>query len=127
MRDSGLLHSLLGLRNADDLSGHPSTGASWEGFVVEQVCARLPSHAAVSFYRTAAGAELDLIVEIGQPRFGIEAKFSSAPKVTKGFWHACEDVGVERAFVVAPVRDGYPLAANVEVVSPLGLPLDRLG
>ena len=125
VRDSGLLHSLLGLRSNEDLSGHPSTGASWEGFVVEQVCGRLPSHATVSFYRTAAGAELDLIIEIGQRRFGIEAKFSSAPKVTKGFWHACEDVGVERAYVVAPVRDGYALAPNVDVVSPLDLPLER--
>lgn len=125
VRDSGLLHSLLGLRSNDDLSGHPSTGASWEGFVVEQVCGRLPSHATVSFYRTAAGAELDLIVEIGQRRIGIEAKFSSAPKVTKGFWHACEDVGVERAYVVSPVRDSYALATNVDVVSPLDLPLDR--
>ena len=113
----------LGLRAVDDLLGHPSTGASWEGFVVEQVCSRLDPASQVSFYRTAAGAELDLVVETGSRKIGIEVKFSSAPKVTKGFWQACEDVGVDRAYVVAPVREGWTMAANVEVVSPIDLPL----
>ena len=56
----------------------------------------------------------------------MEAKFSSAPKVTRGFWQACEDVGVERAYVVAPVREGFPLSADVDVVSPLDIPFDRI-
>ena len=123
VRDSGLLHHLLNIREVDDLLGHPSTGASWEGFVVEQVCGRLDPASLVSFYRTAAGAELDLVVETGSRKIGIEVKFSSAPKVTKGFWQACEDVGVDRAYVVAPVREGWAMAANVEVVSPIDLPL----
>jgi predicted AAA+ superfamily ATPase len=125
LRDSGLLHALLGIADADALSGHPAAGASWEGFVVEQVCARLPAHVPVSFYRTAAGAELDLVVEAGGERIGVEAKLSSAPTVTRGFWQACRDVGVSRAFVVAPVREGWPLSDTVEVVSPLELPIDR--
>jgi hypothetical protein len=119
LRDSGLLHALLGVRNADDLSGHPAAGASWEGFVVEQVCARLPADAPVCFYRTAAGAELDLVVELGGRRIGIEAKLSSAPKVARGFWQACEDVGVHEAWVVAPVREGWPIGESARVVSPL--------
>ena len=123
VRDSGLLHHLLNIREVDDLLGHPSTGASWEGFVVEQVCGRVDPASLVSFYRTAAGAELDLVVETGSRKIGIEVKFSSAPKVTKGFWQACEDVGVDRAYVVAPVREGWAMAANVEVVSPIDLPL----
>jgi predicted AAA+ superfamily ATPase len=125
LRDSGLLHALLGLADADALAGHPGAGASWEGFVIEQVCARLPAHVPVSFYRTAAGAELDLVIEAGGTRIGVEAKLSSAPTVTKGFWQACEDVGVSQAWVVAPVRDGWPIGDGVEVVSPLALPVER--
>ena len=119
VRDSGLLHSLLGIREVNDLLGHPSTGASWDGFCIEQICSRLPDGAMVSFYRTAAGAELDLLVEHGQKKTGIEIKFSSAPKVSKGFWQACEDVGVHHAYVMAPVREGWAMADNVDVVSPL--------
>ena len=122
VRDSGLLHHLLGIREVNDLLGHPSTGASWEGFVVEQICGQVSSDTQVSFYRTAAGAELDLVLEVGQRKIGIEIKFSSAPKVSKGFWQACEDVGVDHAYVVAPVRSGWPMAESVDVVSPLELP-----
>lgn len=122
VRDSGLLHYLLGLREVNDLLGHPSTGASWEGFCVEQICNQLPVGATVSFYRTVAGAELDLVVEKGDEKIGFEIKFSSAPKVTKGFWQACTDVGVSRAYVVAPVQEGWKMAGNVDVVSPACLP-----
>ncbi len=129
VRDSGLLHHLLGLRDVNDLLGHPSIGASWEGYVIEQICGllgsqfggQLGSDSLVSFYRTAAGAELDVVVETGQRRIGFEIKFSSAPKVTKGFWSACTDVGVSRAYVVAPVREGWPMADGVEVISPTAL------
>ena len=82
----------------------------------------MPDGATASFYRTAAGAELDLVVEHAGRKLGFEIKFSSTPKLTKGFWQACEDVGVHRAYVVAPVREGWPMADNVEVVSPLQLP-----
>jgi uncharacterized protein len=122
VRDSGLLHYLLGMRTVNDLLGHPSTGASWEGFVVEQICSQLDGGSQVSFYRTSAGAELDMVIETGGKKIGVEIKFSSAPKPTKGFWQACEDVGVERAYVVAPVREGWPMAANVDVVPPVHLP-----
>ena len=121
VRDSGLLHYLLGIREVNDLLGHPSTGASWEGFVVEQVCGLVAPHQQISFYRTAAGAELDLVIESGSHKIGIEIKFSGAPKVTKGFWQACEDVGVDRAYILAPVREGYPFAANVDVLPVHGL------
>ena len=123
LRDAGLLHALLGIRDAEALSGHPAAGASWEGFVVEQVCARLPAGASVSFYRTAAGAELDLVVESGGRRIGIEAKLSSAPTVTRGFWQACEDVGVDEAWVVAPVREGWAIGDRARIVSPLDVPI----
>ena len=122
VRDSGLLHYLLGMRNVHDLMGHPNTGASWEGFCIEQICNHLPTGASVSFYRTAAGAELDVVVETGRETTGFEIKFSSAPKVSKGFWQACEDIGVHKAYVVAPVQEGWTMPNNVQVVSPLDIP-----
>jgi uncharacterized protein len=122
VRDSGLLHALLGIATLDDLAGHPVAGHSWEGFVIEQIIAALPPLASFGFYRTAAGAELDLVVEHAGRRIGYEIKLSSAPKPTRGFWNACEDLGVAQAYVVAPVSESYPLAGNVEVVSPLALP-----
>jgi uncharacterized protein len=119
LRDSGVLHALLGLATVQDLQGHPIAGASWEGFVVEQVAAALPPDAQLGFYRTAAGTELDLVIEQGTRKLGVEIKFSSAPKPTKGFWQALQDLQVDRAFVVAPVTRRYPLAEGVEVI-PVG-------
>jgi predicted AAA+ superfamily ATPase len=123
VRDSGLLHYLLGMRNVHDLMGHPNTGASWEGFCIEQICNHLPTGASVFFYRTAAGAELDVVVETGRETTGFEIKFSSAPKVSKGFWQACEDIGVHKAYVMAPVQEGWAMAKDVQVVSPLDIPM----
>lgn len=116
VRDSGLLHALLGLATVRQLQGHPVAGASWEGFVVEQVAAALPPGAQIGFYRTAAGAEIDMVIETPSAKIGIEIKFSSSPKPTKGFWQALQDLAIERAFVVAPVERRYPLASGVEVL-----------
>jgi predicted AAA+ superfamily ATPase len=121
LRDSGILHALLGIQTLDDLNGHPVAGLSWEGFVIEQILAALPPLTTAGFYRTAAGAELDLVGEVAGKRIGFEIKLSTAPTVTKGFWNACEDLGVSRAYVVAPVLESYPLAENVEVISPMML------
>ena len=125
VRDSGLLHSLLGIGEVNDLLGHPGTGASWEGFCIEQICGLLPADAQVSFYRTAAGAELDLLVERGSRRLGFEIKFSATPQLTRGFWQACGDLGLECAYVVAPVEQGWPMKSatgcRVEVVGPTAL------
>ena len=116
VRDSGVLHALLGLASVRDLQGHPVAGASWEGFVVEQVAAALPAGAQMGFYRTAAGTELDVVVEHKGRKLGIEIKFSAAPKPLKGFWQALQDLDIHQAWVVAPVARRYPLAANVDVV-----------
>ena len=127
VRDSGMVHALLGIADIDALQGHPVAGASWEGFVIEQVAALMPADATLSFYRTAAGTELDAVIERGSRRIGIEVKFSSAPKPTRGFWQALEDLGVEQAYVVAPVAEPYPLARNVEVIPVTQLTPQRLG
>ena len=118
VRDSGLLHALLGIETLDELGGHPVAGLSWEGFMIEQIIAAAPPLASVGFYRTAAGSELDLVVETGGQRIGFEIKLSAAPKVTRGFWTACEDLNVKRAYVVAPVHAAFPLSAEVEVIPP---------
>ena len=116
LRDSGVLHALLGIATVQHLQGHPIAGASWEGLVVEQVAAALPADAHLSFHRTAAGAELDLVIERGARKVGVEIKFSSAPKPAKGFWQSLQDLQIDRAFVIAPVSRRYPLAEGVEVV-----------
>ncbi|NBW25992.1 MAG: DUF4143 domain-containing protein, partial [Betaproteobacteria bacterium] len=109
VRDSGLLHALLHITDLNALAGHPSAGASWEGLVVEHLCALAPPGADIGFYRTAAGAELDVVVAWGSRKVGFEIKFSAAPKVTRGFWQACTDVDVDAAYIVAPVAQGWPL------------------
>ena len=116
LRDSGLLHALLGITSLNDLAGHPIVGASWEGWVLEQIAQLIGSQWQLSFYRTASGAEIDIVAERGKRKIGFEIKFSSAPVPTKGFWLAMNDLKLEQAYIVAPVENGYPLAPNVEVV-----------
>ena len=116
VRDSGLLHSLLSIHEVNDLLGHPSTGASCEGFVVEQIANHLLSGASLSFYCTAAGNEMDVVVEIGQREIGFEAKFSSSPTVTKGFWQTCDDLQLDAAYVVAPLSKGWAMKTPADVI-----------
>jgi uncharacterized protein len=122
LRDSGLLHALLGINTLADLQGHPIAGASWEGFVLEQIAALMPAGSQIGFYRTAAGAEIDAVVTTGSQRIGFEIKFSAAPKPSKGFWQARQDLALDRAYVLAPVPRCYPLAEGVEV-----LPVEAVG
>jgi len=120
LRDSGILHSLLGLDEFSALLGHPVYGASWEGLALEQVLSRFPrwKH---GFYRTSDGTEMDLVLEKGGRRLGFEFKASAAPSVTAGFWNSMEALELDRAYVVAPVESGFSLKKNVQVVSLLGL------
>ena len=124
LRDTGLLHALLGVQSQDDLLGHPVYGASWEGMVIEHAISALP-RARASFYRTRAGAEIDLVLENGEKRIAIECKASTAPTVGKGFWSALADIEPDAAFVVAPVTEAYPLKNGVTVL-PLSDLADRL-
>jgi len=116
LRDSGILHALLGITNLNDLAGHPVVGASWEGWVLEQIAQQIERQWQLSFYRTASGAEMDIVAERGKRKIGFEIKFSSAPKLSKGFWSAMSDLKLDHAYIIAPVANGYPLASNVEVV-----------
>ena len=125
VRDSGLVHALLGIADLERLLGHPVVGASWECFVIENLL-NAASHAGqrveASFYRSAAGAEIDLLLTWpGGRTWAIEVKRSLAPKLERGFHSACEDVMPERKFVVYPGAERYPLAEGVEA-----LPMDQL-
>ena len=118
VRDSGLVHALLGLQNLDAVLSHPVAGSSWEGFVIEQLI-NAANHAQVSFYRTSNGAEVDLVVEFRSGKvWVIEIKRSSAPAVSRGFYVAAEDLGATRKLLVAPVAQTYPLKDGVEVMTP---------
>jgi len=124
VRDPGLLHTLLSIRLFDDLQAHPSAGVSWEGFVIEQVVASMPEAWKVFFYRTSAGAELDLVLLDERNRtYGVEVKFSSAPAVSKGFWNALGDIACRRGFVIYPGEESYPLRRDVITVPLSNLPL----
>lgn len=114
LRDTGILHSLLRIDSLDDLLGHPALGVSWESLVIESLTAAMPDWEA-SFYRTAAGAEIDLIMTRGRKKIAIECKASVAPKPTRGFWQALDDLGVDAAFIITPGNDHYPLAPGVMV------------
>lgn len=114
LRDSGMLHALLDIETWDDLLGHPVFGHSWEGMVIENVLAHLPGWRG-SFYRTARGAEIDLVLEKGRRRIAVECKASTSPELTPGFWSALEDVGAREAWVVAPIEGSYPLRKGVTV------------
>jgi predicted AAA+ superfamily ATPase len=118
IRDSGILHNLLKIDSFEILQSHPVVGSSWEGFCVEQILTAIPSRWDVSFYRTRSGAEVDIIiqpVQMMQP-IAVEIKYSTAPKLTKGFWNAYNDINPQKAFVVYPGKDDYPIAENIWVL-----------
>ena len=113
--DSGLLHSLLDLRAADALAGHPKLGASWEGFAMEQVL-RIGGARNAYFWATHAGAELDLLMMRNGDRWGFEFKYADAPRVTKSMHVALNDLQLDRLWVVYPGRQAYALHEKVAVV-----------
>ncbi|OGO96418.1 MAG: ATPase [Coxiella sp. RIFCSPHIGHO2_12_FULL_44_14] len=119
IRDSGFLHALLGIKNMTELLGHPVIGASWEGFVMENLLAVAPEHTRASFYRTAAGAEVDLVLELGGQRgiWAIEIKRGLTAKPERGFYHAIEDLKPTKAFVVYSGNDRFPLSKEIEAIS----------
>ncbi len=117
VRDSGLVHSLLQLDTLDSVLGHPVAGSSWEGFVLEALLSAAPERALPSFYRTAAGAEVDLVLEVEDGRrWAIEIKRGLAPKLERGFHSAREDIQPERSFVVYSGSERYPLGPGIEAI-----------
>ncbi len=117
VRDSGITHALLGIADYNQLSGHPVFGASWEGFVIENLLSGAPARTAASFYRTSAGAEIDLVLKLpGGEIWAVEIKSGLEPKPGKGFYNALEDVKPNRSFVVYAGSDRYPVAKETDAI-----------
>lgn len=122
VRDSGLVHALLGTETLEQLAGHPVVGRSWEGFVLESLLSVLPWRSSAFFYRTSGGAEMDLVLEHNDGSlWAIEVKRSLSAKVERGFHSAYDDIKPERAFLVHAGEDRYPVSANLEAISLLQL------
>lgn len=115
LRDSGLLHALLGIPSFAALEAHPKLGASWEGFALEEVLRVTGEHEAY-FWNTQGAAELDLLVFLRGHRFGFEFKYADAPTLTKGLRIAREDLALRRVFVVHPGSKSFPLDEWAEAV-----------
>lgn len=122
VRDSGIVHALLGLASKEDVVGHPVVGMSWEGFVIETLLSFAPDRADASFYRSSGGAEIDLILTLpGRAPWAIEVKRSLDPRPRRGFHNACKDVRPEAKFVVYPGNERYRLAEDIEAVTVVDL------
>lgn len=117
LRDTGILHRLLDINSRSALDGHPVKGHSWESYVIEQIAAAVPD-AELFFYRTSAGAEIDLIVKHDGKTYAVEMKSSTSPKLKKGFRIAIDDIKPDRVWVAAPVSESFMLESGVEVAAP---------
>lgn len=118
VRDSGILHRLLGIADYDALLSNPILGKSWEGFVVENIHSVMPRFAETYFYRTAAGAEIDLVIKMPNAEiWAVEIKHGVAPKIGKHYSKTCDDVGATHKFVVYGGDDEFPIGDNVWMIS----------
>lgn len=117
VRDSGILHALLGIEDHNALAGHSVVGTSWEGFVLENLLAVAPARTQASFYRTAAGAEIALVLDLPKgDRWAIEVKRSLLAHPAKGFHIACDDIQPARRFVVHGGDGRFPIREDVEAI-----------
>lgn len=118
LRDSGILHFLLKIYDMEDLYANPIIGPSWEGWCIEQIRANLPSTADISFYRTSAGAEIDLLIHTSasKPALAVECKRSLDCKLSKSFRNAFADIQPAKGFIVYPGKESYPLDENVRTL-----------
>jgi predicted AAA+ superfamily ATPase len=117
IRDSGVAHALLDVGSKEQLLGHPVAGHTWESFVIETLLAVAPRGATANYYRTATGAEIDLVLTLpGGKLWAVEIKRSSAPALDRGFHIACDDLKAERRFVVYPGNEQFPLNADAVAI-----------
>lgn len=118
VRDSGILHRLLGVNSHDALLSNPVLGKSWEGFVVENIHSILPRRAETYFYRTAAGAEIDLVIKMPSSEiWAIEIKHGVAPKIGKHYSQTCDDVGATYKYILYGGEDEFPVGNDVKIIS----------
>ena len=121
VRDTGLLHTLLGLPRHADVAGHPKAGASFEGFVIKQLLSLFEAHDAY-FWATHGGAELDLLLIRRGRRYGFECKFADAPGTTRSMRVAMQDLGLMHLWVVYPGTEAYPLDDAISVLPVSDIP-----
>ncbi len=127
IRDSGITHALLNISRYNDLLGHPVVGGSWEGFVIENILSLAPFSALPYYYRTAGGAEIDLILEFsGNEKWAIEIKRNAVPSLSKGFFIACGDIKPTKRFVVYSGTDKFTMGEGVTAISLFDLMQDLL-
>jgi predicted AAA+ superfamily ATPase len=118
VRDSGITHTLLGIKDFESLLGHPVVGMSWENFVIENILSVLPGSATPYFYRTLAGAEIDLVIEFSPTkRWAVEIKKGLTPQPSKGFHLAIEDINAAAKFIVYSGNENYKIGNGIEVTS----------
>ena len=118
LRDSGLVHALLNIKTREDLLGHPVAGGTWEGMVIEAIIAAAPHRATPWFYRTSAGAEIDLVLELAHKRLAaFEIKRSAPAGAPANFRAASGDIGAEHRFVVYPGPESYPMGDSVKALA----------
>ncbi|MEA3464824.1 MAG: DUF4143 domain-containing protein [Thermodesulfobacteriota bacterium] len=109
---------MLDIENFNSLLGHPVVGGSWEGFVLENIFSSISDRVQCSFYRTSGGAEIDLILEPAlNERWAVEIKLSTAPRVSKGFYGACNDIRATRKILIHSGEDSFPLRDGIEAMS----------
>src|SRR6266852_2336430 len=122
VRDSGIAHALLGIRNKEDVLGHPVVGQTWESFVIETLIAAAPDGTEAHYYRTSNGTEVDLVLTLsGGKLWAIEVKRSSAPRVERGFHSACADLVPQKRFVVYPGTERFPLDDTTDAIGVVAL------
>jgi uncharacterized protein len=118
IRDSGILHRLLGIGNYDALLSNPVLGKSWEGFVTENIHSVLPRRAETFFYHTAAGAEIDLVIRMPSSEiWAVEIKYGAAPKLGRHYSAICDAVGATRKYIIYCGDDEFPVSSDVTVIS----------
>lgn len=117
LRDSGLLHRLLNISDFDALLGNPVVGASWEGFVIENIILTIDDRWRYSYYRSSNQAEIDLVLETPQQEiWAVEVKRGSAPKPSRGFYEACTDIKPDKKYILYGGKERYPISDEVEVI-----------
>ncbi len=122
IQDSGLLHSLMQIQDLEQLQSNPILGSSWEGFVIEQIFSSIPLGWQISFFRTNAGAEIDLILHKPNKKpIALEIKYSASPNISKGFWNAYNDLQCQKGFIIYPGNELYPIKNNINI-----LPINKI-
>jgi len=127
IRDSGIQHRLLGINSYDALLSNPVLGKSWEGFVVENIHSVLPRRAETYFYRTAAGAEIDLVIRMPSSEiWAVEIKYGAAPKLSKHYNQICDEIGAARKYIIYGGNDEFQINNNDVVVISLSQFMKKL-